>query len=538
MKQVQIYGTDGNRYRTSDGLKTAIGNAQHNINSFAWCDGEFLLGGQQYSSYVPYVPIASGGIILACPIIKPGGRDPYNPYDGNQDTYTCGYEIFNKNKCNEYPSDKFMIKTHYSPFQFITDGNERHFMVMTNNMTNNLSPNYSIIDLNANEKVYDKIGDFDDGVIDQNDLYWFHVDRGENSVATLQLLKNGSSIKTFTNDITSGNLASSAMSEFTKGLVVDAGTTISVDQDLRDYFLKDQVPDAWIKAGLKPGRICYGLEDAQYWDDELNMYECIETAYSLPPGPCWKRIARYWTHCQLTTPDGERPIFDVKIDVGAVHKLEGQTTGKFGADKDEYLVSKRCISGLGISYTLKHGDAILKEIDNDNRDAVFIPFWISDLRYAICDKNGETVEDETQVMSYEIDNNGTTTFNVIDMSAYTNEPSFALCSINANKHMTLGTYMPFSSNGYYFNDYGYKIQNNTIYYKDLLIGNIPLGYDPLNLAYHDSDNLYFLDRGTIETVNMATGNSVQRNLPQIPVMGRWFKNKNATKVVRGLISDV
>lgn len=58
MKQVQILGTDGDRYRCSDGvLRTAINNAEHRPNSLAWCDGEFLLGGQQYSSRVPYVPL-------------------------------------------------------------------------------------------------------------------------------------------------------------------------------------------------------------------------------------------------------------------------------------------------------------------------------------------------------------------------------------------------------------------------------------------------------------------------------------------------
>jgi len=56
MIKVQILGISGNRYNTTDGLKTAIGNAKHNIWSWAWCDGDYLLGGGIYSSHVPYVP--------------------------------------------------------------------------------------------------------------------------------------------------------------------------------------------------------------------------------------------------------------------------------------------------------------------------------------------------------------------------------------------------------------------------------------------------------------------------------------------------
>ena len=56
MKQVQILGTVSNKYNTSDGLKIAIGNGEHRIGSVAWCDGDYLIGGQQYSSRTPYVP--------------------------------------------------------------------------------------------------------------------------------------------------------------------------------------------------------------------------------------------------------------------------------------------------------------------------------------------------------------------------------------------------------------------------------------------------------------------------------------------------
>lgn len=56
MKQVQILGTVGSKYNTSDGLKIAIGNAEHRVGSVAWCDGDYLVGGREESSRIAYVP--------------------------------------------------------------------------------------------------------------------------------------------------------------------------------------------------------------------------------------------------------------------------------------------------------------------------------------------------------------------------------------------------------------------------------------------------------------------------------------------------
>ncbi|WP_378955370.1 hypothetical protein [Pelosinus sp. sgz500959] len=66
MIQVKILGTLGSKYNTSDGIKTPVGNAQHRIGSVAWCDGDYLLGGQQFSSRIPYIPWSGDVYIEAC----------------------------------------------------------------------------------------------------------------------------------------------------------------------------------------------------------------------------------------------------------------------------------------------------------------------------------------------------------------------------------------------------------------------------------------------------------------------------------------
>jgi len=63
MMQVEITGTFGDKYTTSDGLKIAIGNAEHKIGSVAWADGDYLLGNQQTSNHVAYVP-ENGDVFL------------------------------------------------------------------------------------------------------------------------------------------------------------------------------------------------------------------------------------------------------------------------------------------------------------------------------------------------------------------------------------------------------------------------------------------------------------------------------------------
>jgi hypothetical protein len=64
MKQVQILGTVGNKYNTSDGLKIAIGNGEHRIGSVAWCYGDYLIGGQQASGRVAYVPTKKPDVFI------------------------------------------------------------------------------------------------------------------------------------------------------------------------------------------------------------------------------------------------------------------------------------------------------------------------------------------------------------------------------------------------------------------------------------------------------------------------------------------
>lgn len=535
MKQVQIYGTDGDRYRTSDGLKYPIGNAEHRVNSWAWCDGEFLMGGQQASSRVPYVPSGVEGIILACPICRPGSPDPYNPYDGNQDTWISSYEVFYKNKNVEYPGTRVILKTHYSPLRFITAGKDQHFLVMSNGSLSN----YSIVDLNKNKMAYDKIGDFDDGVVNNaGELYWFHVNHDSDSVGLLQMLKNGSPIKTFVNDLMGGSLAKAAMNKFVDGLEMGADVEDRDSQELRDYFLKDQIPKAWLEAGLKPGRVCYGLEKVtQSWGDELCAYKNTQTTYALPPGPGWEKIATYWIHCKLTTPDTNRPSCHVNVVVGSIAKSEGQTNGKFGADESEFLISKRCVSGLGIRYILEHEGIPMKELGT-GEDVKIIPFWISDEKCTTVNEKGDIILDTIKVIEHEINDVGTRNLFVVDMSKFTDRPSFGVYTIEASKAMVIGWHGATEEKQYDFNKYGYKIQSNVAFYKSLRVGVIPVGCEPYDLVYHDSQNMYFLNGSTVTAVNRSTGAKAANDLPQRPVQGRWFKNKKAERVVKGLISDV